>query len=247
MMEGVVGLIRKVAEREIRSVLTTEVGVVTAVFPHADEGDTDNYQCSVQLLNKNLESGEGIELKRVPVATPYLGLACIPSVGDLVLLSFIGGDIHAPVITHRLYNDEDRPPVNLADEFLLQHKIAEGGSLKLDAEGRIVLTSRSEENTLTLDDESITLSNEKFTLKIDFSGEKITLASDKDIELLAPNGKCLIDAKEVEIRSGGDLKLEARSGKLQAEASEAEVKASGNGKLEAGGALAVKGATIDLN
>ncbi len=41
--------------------------------------------------------------------------------------------------------------------------------------------------------------------------EKITISSTKDIELLAPNGKLSINAKEVEIKSSATTKIEASS------------------------------------
>ena len=222
-MDSIVGVMKKVAEHEARRIYTTELGVVTAVFPHAGEDDTDNYQCSVKLKNKKQPDGKDFELRKVPIATPYVGLVCIPNVGDLVLINFIGGDINAPVITGRLYNDEDRPPVNKTDEFLLQHKIAEGGSIKLDQDGKIIITSKNEENVFTLEDEKISMANDKFSLVIDFSGEKISITSDKDLELIAKNGKCLIDAKEIEIKSGGAM------------------------KFKASGAMTLKGSTIDMN
>ena len=222
-MDSIVGIMKKVAEHEARRLYTTELGVVTAVFPHAGEDDTDNYQCSVKLKNKKQPDGKDFELRKVPVATPYVGLVCIPNVGDLVLVNFIGGDVNAPVITGRLYNDEDRPPVNDVDEFLLQHTPAEGGSIKLDKDGKIVVTSKNEETVFTLEDEMISMTNEKFSIVIDFSGGKIAITSDKDLDLVAKGGKCLIDAKEVEVKSGGAL------------------------KLEASGAMTLKGSTIDMN
>ena len=54
----------------------------------------------------------GIVLRNVPVATSRIGAVAIPAVGELVLVQFVGGDINAPVIVGRLYNDEDRPPEN---------------------------------------------------------------------------------------------------------------------------------------
>jgi uncharacterized protein involved in type VI secretion and phage assembly len=246
-MEGVVDVMRRVAEQETRRILTTELGVVTAVFPHEEEGDGENYQCSVQLKGKLLPDGERMELRRVPVATPYLGFAAIPNVGDLVLVQFIGGDVNAPVITGRLYDDEVRPPPNLRDELLVRHRVDGGGSIRIDAEGRIVLASANEENTLTLDDEAITLTNEKFSLTIDFTGERISISSEKDLELVASGGTLRLEGKTVEITSGGDLTLAATQGKLAAEAKEAEVKASTSAKVEGSSGLVLKGATIDLN
>lgn len=246
-MESFVGVMKLVAENEARRILTTEVGVVTAVFPHEDDGDTDNYQCSVKLSGKYLPDGQQMELRKVPVAVPYLGMACIPNVGDLVLVNFIGGDVNAPVVTGRLYNDEDRPPANLKDELLIRHKLAEGGSLKIDKDGKVVLTSKNEENTLTVEDEKISIQNEKFSLVIDFSGEKISIVSDKDLELVAKSGKLSLEGNEVAITSKSDLKIDAASGKVAVSAKEAEVKASTSATVEGSAGLKLKGATVDVN
>ena len=206
-MESIVGVMKKVAQQEAQRIHTTELGVVTAVFPHADDGDKDNYQCSVRLKNRKQPDGADFELRQVPVATPYIGLAAIPNVGDLVLISFIGGDINAPVIIGRLYNDEDRPPANKSKEFLLQHTIKEGGSIKLDEDGRIIVTSKNQKNVLTVEDDKMSVVNEKFSLVIDVSGEKISIASDKDLELTAPKGKFTVSANEVEITASAAMKL----------------------------------------
>lgn len=246
-MESVVGVMKRVAEHEARRILTTELGVVTAVFPHADEGDADNYQVSVQLKTRLLPDGQRMELRRVPVATPYLGYAAIPGVGDLVLVQFIGGDVNAPVVTGRLYDDENRPPPNQQDELLVRHKRDAGGSIRLDAEGRIVLASGSGENTLTVDDEAITLTNEKFSLTIDVTGEKIVLSSDRDLRLVASGGTLSLEGDAVEITSASDVKITASSGTLSAEVMEASLKASTSATLEASAAMTIKGATIDMN
>jgi uncharacterized protein involved in type VI secretion and phage assembly len=235
-MESIVGVMKKVAEQEAQRIHTTELGVVTAVFPHADKGDKDNYQCSVKLKNKKQPDGSDFELRKVPVATPYLGLAAIPNVGDLVLVSFIGGDINAPVIMGRLYNDEDRPPANKAKEFLLQHDIQEGGSIKLDEEGKIIITSKDTKNVFTLENEKISVVNEKFSLVIDISGEKISILSDKDLEMSAKNGKFSVSANEVEIKSQKDIKVESGAA--------LNLKSTADTKMEAGAALNLK-ATSD--
>ena len=66
----------------------TELGVVEAVYPHADSGDTDNYGCDVRLKNS------GLLLQRVPVATGHIGTAAFPNIGDLVVLTFCKGDVN---------------------------------------------------------------------------------------------------------------------------------------------------------
>lgn len=210
--------------------LSLELGLVRAVFPHAEEGDKDNYSCTVTLKNRKTHDGQPIELQRVPVAVPYMGLTCIPNVEDLVLVQFVGGDPHAPVITGRLYNDTDRPPVNKEKEFQIKHSLAEGGTIKIDEQGVITLTSKNEENIVTLNDEQVSISNEKLSLVIDFSGESITLTSTGDIALKA-DGALSLEGNEVSLKSQGATNIEAGSSM--------DVKSSAAMKLQ--------GATIDLN
>ena len=98
--------VQRIVQEELGRVRTAELAIVQEQHPHASDSDKDNYACTVRLRNS------GIVLKQVPVATDRIGCASIPAVGELVLIQFIGGDINAPVVTGRLYNDEDRPPVN---------------------------------------------------------------------------------------------------------------------------------------
>ncbi len=157
MSESILGVVRKVARRETEKILTTELGVVTAIFPHAAESDQDNYQVSVRLKNRKQPDGSDFELRKVPVATPHVGLVNVPNVGDLVLVTFLGGELNAPVVTGRLYNDEDRPPVNREKELLLQHDLEGGGTLKIDQKGVITLTSKNDQCMITVEDGGITL------------------------------------------------------------------------------------------
>jgi uncharacterized protein involved in type VI secretion and phage assembly len=196
-MQSIIGVMQKVAAHEVRRIYTTELGEVTAVFPHAAEGDTDNYQCSVKLKNKQQPDGQDFELARVPVATQHLGLVNIPNVGDLVLVSFIGGNLNAPVIIGRLYNDQDLPPLNNEKEVLLQHSLTAGGSFKIDAEGALTLTSKNEQNIVTVaDDADITLVNA--TCQITIKEGDITLANDqctitvKGGNVTLANGTCKV-------------------------------------------------------
>lgn len=208
-MDSIVGVMKKVAEQEVRKIYTTELGVVTAVFPHAAQDDKDNYQCSIKLKYKKQPDGSDFELRKVPVATPHLGLANIPNVGDLVLVTFIGGNINAPVIIGRLHNDQDQPPINNEKEFLLQHNLKEGGSLKIDAEGVVTLTSKDKKSTVTVKDEQIIAANEKCSVSLE--GGDMTLKNEKcaialqDGNITIDNGMCKITVE------GGGITIDAAS------------------------------------
>ncbi len=206
-MKGIVEIMKNVAQIEFQGILTTELGIVTAVFPHKDENDKENYQCSVKLKNKKKADGSDFELRKIPVSTPYIGMVCIPNVGDLVLIQFIGGDINAPVITGRVYNDEDIPPVNNENEFLIQHKNISGGNIKLDPDGKIIVTSKSQKNIFTVEDEKVSIETEKLKLIIDTAGELITVESSKDIEVKAGGNVKVDGAQAVEIIAAAGLTL----------------------------------------
>lgn len=216
---SVVELIRAIVRDELQRLHLGDLGVVTSVFPHSSADDSNNYECNVQLKNS------GLELRRVPVATPTTGVAAIPNIQDLVLVTYVGGDANAPIVIGRLYNDEQRPPVNLANEIVhhlpldadddsaLHVALRSGGDH--DPKRQVELKMGSKVTArLTDDDPAIVLQTEKATIQV------------------AANG-------DVKIESQGKLVLKASSG--------VEVKSDGSISIEATGAMKLKGATIDLN
>ena len=157
-MESVVSILQKIAVQEAEKFYTTELGEVTAALPHASEGDKNLYQCSVKLKNRKAADGADFELRKVPVATGHIGLANIPTGGDLVLVQFIGGDLNAPVITGRLYTDADIPPVSDKSQVVLDRlesikitmdggttiEIDKNGNVKIEAKGDVILNDGSQ-------------------------------------------------------------------------------------------------------
>lgn len=244
-MDSIVSVMKKVAEKEAQKIYTTELGIVTSVFPHTAENDKDNYQCSVQLKNKKQPDGSDFELRKVPLLTQHLGLVNIPKVGDLVLVTFVGGNLNAPIIIGRLYNDEDRPPINQEQEFLLQHNLEEGGSLKIDAEGVITLTSKNEENVITVKDEEITAAREKASVTV--KNEEIVTATDKasitvkggDVTLKNEQCQVVLSGSNITI-DNGSCKITIAGGgiTLDAGTSNVTVKSTG-GSIKIGDATTV--------
>jgi phage baseplate assembly protein gpV len=225
MMDSVVGVMKKVAEQEARKIYTTELGIVTAVFPHASKSDKDNYQCSVKLKNKKQPDGKDFELRKIPIATAHLGLVNIPNIGDLVLITFIGGDVNAPVMIGRLYNDPDQPPVNKEKEFLLQHDLKGGGSLKIDAEGVVTLTSKNEKNIITVKDDEVTAVTDKSSLTL--KGGDVTIKNDQS-KITLSGGNVTID--------NGTCKIKVESGGITIDAASSNVTIKSMGSIKVGDA-----------
>jgi uncharacterized protein involved in type VI secretion and phage assembly len=216
---SVVELIRAIVRDELQRLHLGDLGVVTSVFPHSSDGDTNNYECNVQIKNS------GLELRKVPVATPTTGVAAIPNVQDLVLVTYVGGDANAPVVIGRLYNDEQRPPVNLANE-IVHH-------LPLDADDDSALHAAIRSGGDHDPKRQIELKmGSKLTARLTDDDPRIVLETDK---------------ATIEIAASGDVKIESQ-GKLQIKASGGlDLKSDGSINIEASGAMKLKGATIDLN
>jgi phage baseplate assembly protein gpV len=222
-MDSIVSVMKKVAEKEVQKIYTTELGIVTSVFPHASESDKDNYECSIQLKNKKQPDGSDFELRKVPLLTQHLGLVNIPKVGDLVLVTFIGGNLNAPVIIGRLYNDEDRPPINQEQECLLQHNLEEGGSLKIDAEGVITLTSKNEQNVITVKDEEIATATDKASVTV----------KDGDITLKNEQCQVVLSGSNITI-DNGSCKITIAGGGITLDAGSSNVTVKSTGSIKIG-------------
>jgi uncharacterized protein involved in type VI secretion and phage assembly len=144
----------------------------------------------------------------------------LPEVDDEVLVAFENGDINIPFIIGALWNGVDKPPETNSDgkndkRFI---KSRSGHIIRLDDKDgseKIEIIDKSEKNLIT----------------IDTKNNKITISSDKDIEILAKNGKVTIDAQDVEIKSSAATKVEAGSGM----------------DLKASAKMTVKGATVEIN
>ncbi|MEX1367812.1 MAG: phage baseplate assembly protein V [Nannocystaceae bacterium] len=140
-MEDVIDIVRAIVRDELRMLKIADVGVVTSVFPHA-EGDTHNHECNVKLRSSDLE------LRKVPIATPHIGLVSAPRVGDLVLLSYVGGDVNRAIVTGRLYSNEANPPEHGEEELVLQVPFEGDTSIKIDEEHSVVVATGS--NVVTI-------------------------------------------------------------------------------------------------
>lgn len=208
--------IRRIVREEMASFATAELGIVEALHPHAAASDRDNYACTVRLRDS------GLVLARVPVATARIGSVAIPAEGELVLVQFLGGNLNAPVITGRLYNDEDRPPVSDAGVAVLHLPLDAGESEAVHCELKSGDTRRLEIHLGT--GLKLTLADDDPAVLVEIDGGKAKLA-------IAIDGS-------VKLETRGDVTLEGQT-KLDIKANEISI--------EAQGALKLKGATIDLN
>ncbi len=181
--------IQRIVQEELGRLRTAELAVVQDQHPHSSAGDQDNYACTVQLRDS------GLVLKRVPVATGRIGSASIPAVGDLVLVQFIGGDVNAPVITHSLYNDEDRPPVNDDGQWVLHLPLSagDGDAVHLEVhsgDSRSVVLKLGQALTATLQDDDpvieLKVAGGQASIKVERDGA-VTVESQGEVKISGTN------------------------------------------------------------
>jgi hypothetical protein len=184
-MSDPVALIRAIVREELRALQLGDIAVVTSVFAHTDEGDGHNHECSVKLRESDLE------LRKVPMATPHVGMVSPPAVGDLVLLTYVGGDINRAVVVGRLYSDEKRPPVHAEGEWRVESPLQGPSSLAIDKDGAVVVTAGKTVVTVRQDGE-VEIAGEK-DLKIDVKGNVAIKCAD-----------CTVDASgKIDLGQGG--------------------------------------------
>jgi phage baseplate assembly protein gpV len=192
--------IQRIVQDELGRARTAELAVVQEQHPHADGSDKDNYACTVRLRDS------GIVLKQVPVATSRIGNVSIPAVGELVLIQFIGGDINAPIIIGRLYNDEDRPPVNEDGQAITHLPLGAEDSAAVHIE----LHSGERRGILVRLGEGISVNivDDDPVVKVDVDGGKLTLQVDRDGALtLESQGNVELKGNEISIEAQSRLDL----------------------------------------
>jgi uncharacterized protein involved in type VI secretion and phage assembly len=213
-MDSIVSIMQQIAARETEKIFTNELGIVTAIFPHEAESDKNNYQCSVNLKNRKKANGSDFELRKVPIATHHIGTVHIPNVGDLVVVSFINGDLNAPVIMGRLYNEEQLPPVSKKEELVVKDIEV----VKIEMKDKKLTLEIDKDGNLTINSfkGGITVKNDKASIEMDKDGNvKIT---GTEINLNDGEKGAAREGDEVEVEIPANSFIKSVSGGAQAPA-----------------------------
>jgi uncharacterized protein involved in type VI secretion and phage assembly len=238
---SIVETMRGIAQRELDKLHLPTLGVVTSIFPHSNASDKDNYECNVRLKNVDLE------LRKVPIATQCIGLAGIPRVGDLVMLVFVNGDINAPIVVGRLYNDDDRPPLNSAEEIVYVPPYKANSTVRRIyfefPQGMIFKITDDEVDIKAGDTKVIVLRNGDVHIE---SKANVNITADGDATFKS-KGNLSISGSTVKIESDQDMNLKSGTDLKMNSGASAELKSSAGMNVEASAQMKIKGATVNIN
>ncbi|MER5683127.1 phage baseplate assembly protein V [Streptomyces sp. NPDC002205] len=260
-MSTIVDTIAAIVRDELTAHRTTELGVVTAVHPHTGKDDDDNYGVDVKLR------GSGLELKRVPVGTGHVGSVAIPNVNDLVLLAFDHGDVNAPIVIARLYDDVDRPPLSTTDELIFRLPLAEADDKSVLAAirnhgdkspPRELVIEMPPKISVRIVDGTVTATAGETELKLDQSGSSggtvkvtagrttITVNQDGDVVLDSAGSVSFKAAQDLTLEANGSINLKAGLNASIEANSRATVKGNLQATLQGGTGATLQGASITI-
>jgi hypothetical protein len=250
---GIVEAMRTIAESETRKIHIAEFGIVKAVYPHSTASDTDNYECDIELKDKN------VELKKVPVATQQIGLSNIPHRGDLVIVTFINGDINSPVIIGKLYNDADRPPLSKEEEVIYEPPYKKDNKLS-----RIQIMLPKKIVRLRFNDNRVRMAAGRSYMSANSVGELI-IQSKKDkqgkqgtkinmtndalvVDAVGSAGSCKIvmDSAGIKLETNFDVNIKC-DGNLSVSATKDISMQGNNVSIIAKGSTSIKGTPVSIN
>jgi hypothetical protein len=196
--------LRAIVRQELAKVRQPELGIVTQVHAHDGDDSPNNHQVNVRLRSS------GVELQRVAVATARLGLSALPNENDLVLVTFVGGDLNLPVVVGCVYDDTAHPPTANLHEVVYQPPDDEDSGAKrfhLALPSGCTLTVQDEAVTVTMGDTSVVV-NKDGDVTVNAKG-KVSVQSQSDVEVQASGDLKVSADGNVELKASGDLKLEA--------------------------------------
>lgn len=209
--------VARIARHESDARVLAAFGVVTEV--HRDAAGGPDHAVTVALRDR------GQVLPRVPVAVGALGTVACPAVGDLVVLVFAGGDIHAPVVVGRLHDTDVPPPSHEQGQFVFDLPPG-GGNVKLVLDPSVPeLTVRMGEDAL------IRVTGTRAEVQVGDASLSLDAGGSAEI-------KADVGGNTLTIGSGGEVALEAAS-TLKLKAAQIEIEGTGGVKIN--------GATVELN
>ena len=236
-------------------------GLALAVVTNVNDDQKLNRVKCLPIENEQLEETDWCYVM-APLGGKGCGQFFFPNVNDLVVLAYLGGDPHRPLVLGAIWNTVVTPPYTVQNGKVYNFSIKTPGGSELlfydePKKQKVTLTLPSG-TKLTIDDENqaVALQDKggENALTMDLKGGNITLKAKTKLELSA-------GSTTVTLESGGNLSVKANkeiavetatltekgSAKVAVQGGAVEVKANATLDLQATGITTLKGTMVNIN
>ena len=232
----------------------------------SDDENLNRVQC--RPISKEVSRAETTDWCYVmaPMGGKNSGAFFFPQVGDLVVLAYVDGDPHRPLVLGAFWNTVIKPPRTVKEgnageyvlrtpkgiEILLRDKddnqddkqkvsvtMPSGAALTLDDEkSKVTVQDKQGDNALVMDLKEGEISlKAKSKISIEVGKAKIQLKSDGSITLEGSD-KVIIKGTAIQVKGSSKISMQSAS---------SEIKADAELKLNSSGIASLKGAIVKIN
>lgn len=255
-LQGVLGAAGSSLDRQME-----RVGLSLAVVTNVNDEQKLNRVKCLPIENENAEETDWCYVM-APLGGKQCGQFFFPNVNDLVVLAYLGGDPHRPMVLGSFWNTEVKPPYTIQEGKVYNYSIKTptGTELLLYDEPnkqKVTLTLPSG-TVLSIDDEAQAVAlkdkNGDNALEMDLKGGNVTLKAKTKLVLSAGQTTVTLESSgSITQKASSKIAIEAANieekgnAKVAVQGTTVEVKANATLDLQATGPTNVKGAIVSIN
>ena len=236
-------------------------GLALAKVTNITDPDKLNRVKCLPIENEKLEETDWCYVM-APLGGNEHGQFFFPNVDDLVVLAYLGGDPHRPVVLGALWNTEVKPPYTIAEGKVYNFSIKTPNGTELlfydEPQKQKVTVTMPSGTTLILDDENqaVFLKDKAGdnALEMDLKGGNVTLKAKTKLVLSAGDTTVTLEsAGNLTEKASSKIAMETAnlegkgSAQVKLEGGMVDVKSNGTMNLQATGTTAVKGLMVNIN
>ena len=236
-------------------------GLSLAVVTNINDEEKLNRVKCLPIENENKEETDWCYVM-APMGGKGCGQFFFPQVNDLVVLGYLGGDPHRPIVLGAYWTTQFPPPYTVQDGKVYNYSIKTPAGTELllydEAEKQRVTLTLPSGTVLSIDDgqQAVALrdKNGDNALTMDLKGgsialkakTKLTLSAGDTSVVLESSGNLTQTAKSKVSVEGATVEAKG-SAKVAVQGAAVEVKADSTLQLQASGPTTVKGAMVNIN
>ncbi len=236
-------------------------GLTLAVVTNITDDKKLNRVKCLPIMNEEKEETDWCYVM-TPFGGKEHGQFFFPNVDDLVVLGYLGGDPHRPVVLGGYWNNEVTPPYTIADGVINNYSIKTPSGTELlfydEKDKQKVTLTLPSGAVLAVDDENKTATlsdkNKENALTMDFSKGEIKLSAKTKLTLAAGETTIVLESSgNITEKSTTKIAMESAtiegkaSAKLALAGATSEIKADATLTLQASGPASLKGAIVKIN